>query len=78
MGFPLNAQGGVASAVVEEVESAIAAALQDTDPLRRLQARLFSAGPSAVDCPPTRPLGWRANEAPDTGWAALSPGSVIP
>jgi tetratricopeptide (TPR) repeat protein len=44
MGFPLNAQGGVASAVVEEVESAIAAALQDTDPLRWLQARLFLGG----------------------------------
>jgi tetratricopeptide (TPR) repeat protein len=41
MGFPLVAQGGVAQAAVEQVEVAVAAAMQDTDPLRWLRARLF-------------------------------------
>ena len=41
MGFPLIARGGVAPFAVEQVEEAIAAAMQDTDPLRWLRARLF-------------------------------------
>ena len=41
MGFPLLARGGVAPAIVEQVEEAIADAMQDTDPLRWVRARLF-------------------------------------
>ncbi len=41
MGFPLLARGGVAPFAVEQVEEAIAAAMQDTDPLRWMRARLF-------------------------------------
>jgi serine/threonine-protein kinase len=41
MGFPLVAQGGVPPFEVEQVEAAVAAAMQDTDPLRWLRARLY-------------------------------------
>ena len=41
MGFPLVAQGGVPTFEVEQVEAAVAAAMQDTDPLRWLRARFF-------------------------------------
>jgi tetratricopeptide (TPR) repeat protein len=41
MGFPLLAMGGASSDAVEQVEEAVAAAMQDTDPLRWLRARLF-------------------------------------
>jgi tetratricopeptide (TPR) repeat protein len=41
MGFPMLQRGGVAPFAVEQVEEAIAAAMQDTDPLRWLRASLF-------------------------------------
>jgi tetratricopeptide (TPR) repeat protein len=41
MGFPLVASGGVPQTTVEQVEEAVAAAMQDTDPLRWMRARLF-------------------------------------
>jgi serine/threonine-protein kinase len=44
MGFPLLARGGVPAFEVEQVEEAVAAAMQDTDPLRWLRARLFLGG----------------------------------
>ena len=44
MGFPLLARGGVPQFEVEQVEEAVAAAMQDTDPLRWLRARLFLGG----------------------------------
>ena len=44
MGFPLLARGGVPGFEVEQVEEAVAAAMQDTDPLRWLRARLFLGG----------------------------------
>jgi tetratricopeptide (TPR) repeat protein len=44
MGFPLLEDGGVSTAVVEQVEEAVAAAMQDTEPLRWLRARLFLGG----------------------------------
>ncbi len=44
MGFPLLGHGGVSSDLVEQVEEAVAAAMQDTEPLRWLRARLFLGG----------------------------------
>jgi tetratricopeptide (TPR) repeat protein len=44
MGFPLLAMGGASPSAVEQVEEAVAAAMQDTDPLRWLRARLFLGG----------------------------------
>ena len=44
MGFPLLAKGGVPAFEVDLVEEAIAAAMQDTDPLRWLRARLYLGG----------------------------------
>jgi tetratricopeptide (TPR) repeat protein len=41
MGFPLLQRGGVPAFEVEQVEEAVAAAMQDTEPLRWLRARLF-------------------------------------
>ncbi|MGH7514909.1 MAG: protein kinase domain-containing protein [Gemmatimonadales bacterium] len=41
MGFPLLGSAGVPRFAVEQVEEAIAAAMQDTEPLRWLRARLF-------------------------------------
>jgi tetratricopeptide (TPR) repeat protein len=41
MGFPLLERGGVPPLAVEQVEEAVAAAMQDTDPLRWLRARLY-------------------------------------
>jgi hypothetical protein len=77
MGFPLNAQGGVASAVVEEVESAIAAALQDTDPLRWLQARLFLGGAQRGGVPADSATRMARKRGARYWLGALSPGSVI-
>lgn len=44
MGFPFLEHGSVSTDVVEQVEEAIAAAMQDTEPLRWLRARLFLGG----------------------------------
>jgi hypothetical protein len=44
MGFPLLARGGVPQFEDEQDEEAVAAAMQDTDPLRWLRARLFLGG----------------------------------
>jgi serine/threonine-protein kinase len=51
MGFPLLAEGGVQASVVEQVEEAVAAAMQDTDPLRWLQARLFLGAEAQAGLP---------------------------
>src|SRR4051812_48432265 len=44
MGFPILPRGGVQPFAVEQVEEAIGAAMQDTDPLRWMRARLFLGG----------------------------------
>jgi serine/threonine-protein kinase len=51
MGFPLLDDGGVSTAVVEQVEEAVAAAMQDTEPLRWLRARLFLGGGTRTALP---------------------------
>jgi serine/threonine-protein kinase len=51
MGFPLLERGGVDPFAVEQVEEAIAAAMQDTDPLRWMRARLFLGGGTRAALP---------------------------
>ncbi len=51
MGFPLLGSAGVPRFAVEQVEEAIAAAMQDTDPLRWLRARLFLGGSGGAALP---------------------------
>jgi tetratricopeptide (TPR) repeat protein len=51
IGFPLLARGGVAPFAVEQVEEAIAAAMQDTDPLRWIRGRLFLGGATRAGIP---------------------------
>jgi len=51
MGFPLLVRGGASTFAVEQVEEAIAAAMQDTDPLRWLRARLFLGATAGAGLP---------------------------
>jgi serine/threonine-protein kinase len=71
MGFPLAATGGIAPTVVEQVEEAIAVAMQDTDPLRWVQARLF-LGSGARGGLPADSATWLARQRGARYWLSGS------